>query len=229
VLPAPFVTLHMPRVSAQDSDRWRQLVGLVEQGCGEVLPYDLAMPKWEFLSLLVETADVVLHGSSEPEISEFQPRQPVDIDEFSRQDAVYAASDGVWPIYFAIVDRTRVGSLLNACFTILDRGDGDGDDQPTYYFFSIEQAALGSQPWRAGTVYVLPRESFVPQPPVRIGGHLVQMQQWASAETVRPLARLPVAAADFPLLDSVLPHDPALVRQRSARDPDGFPWLDEPA
>jgi len=24
------------------------------------------------------------------------------------------------------------------------------------------------------------------------------------------------------------PHDPALVRERAARDPDGFPWLDEP-
>ena len=46
---------------------------------------------------------------------------------------------------------------------------------------------------------------------------------------VLPLARLPVTPADFPLLDSVLPHDPAHVRERSARDPHGFPWLDEPA
>ena len=136
---------------------------------------------------------------------------------------MYAASDGVWPIFFAVVDRTRVGSLLNACFTHLD-----GDDS-TFYFFSIEQSALDAQPWRAGTVYVLPRRSFVPQPPMSIGGRRVQVQQWASAEAVRPLARLPVTPADFPLLDSVLPHDPAHVRERSARDPHGFPWLDEPA
>ena len=64
---------------------------------------------------------------------------------------------------------------------------------------------------------------------MRIGGHVVRVEQWASAEAVRPLARLPVMPADFPLLESVVPHDPALVRKRSARDPDGFPWLDEPA
>jgi hypothetical protein len=57
----------------------------------------------------------------------------------------------------------------------------------------------------------------------------VQVQQWASAEAVPPLARLPVTPADFPFLDAVVPHDPALVRERSARDPEGFPWLDEPA
>ena len=226
MLPPPFLTLPAARVSAPDEQGCRHLASLVKQGRGDVLPYDLAMPKWQFLSLLVDEAHVLLHGSGDPDVPEFRPRRPVDVDEFSSQHAVYAASDGVWPIYFAIVDRTRVDSLLNACFTLLD--GADGGEHPRYYFFSIEQAALGSRPWRAGTVYVLPRRSFVPQPPGRIGGHPVRVQQWASAEAVRPLARLSVGPADFPLLDSVLPHDPALVRERSARDPDGFPWLDEP-
>ena len=148
MLSPPFLTLPAPRVSASDNQRWRHLAGLVEQGRGEVLPYDLAMPKWQFLSLLVDTADVLLHGSGNPDIPEFRPRRPVDVDEFSSQHAVYAASDGVWPICFAIVDRTRVSSLLNACFTLLD--GGDRGERSTYYFFSIEQAALGSQPWRSG-------------------------------------------------------------------------------
>ena len=192
-----------------------------------MLPYDLAMPKWQFLSLLVQTADVVLHGSGRPGIAEFRPRQPTDVEEFGSRHAVYAASDGIWPIYFAIVDRTRVGSLLNACFTVLD--GGDPGERATYYLFSVEQSALDSHPWRDGTIYVLPRRSFVAQPPGRIGGHRVQVQQWASADAVRPLARLPVTPADFPFLDSVLPHDPARVRERSARDPEGFPWLGEPS
>lgn len=227
MLTPPFVRLPRPEIPIADRDRWRPLLRRVEQGHGGVLPYDLRMPKWQFLSLLVDTAGVVLHGSSRPDIAEFRPRQPTDVDEFSSQHAVYAASDGIWPIYFAIVDRTRAGSLLNACFTVLD--GGDPDEQSTYYFFSLEQSALDSRPWRDGTVYVLPRRSFVAQPPGRIGGHRVQVQQWASAEAVRPLARLPVTPADFPFLDAVLPHDPALVRERSAREPDGFPWLDEPA
>lgn len=226
MLPPPFLTLHRPAIPAADEGRWQHLAGVVQQGRGEVLPYDLAMPKWQFLSLLVDTTPVLLHGSSNPDISEFRASRPVDVDEFSSQHAVYAASDGVWPIYFAVVDRTRVGSLLNACFSLVD---GEEKGGPRYYFFSIEQAALASRPWRSGTIYVLPRRSFVPQPPGRIGGHRVRVQQWASAEPVRPLARLPVGPADFPLLGSVLPHDPALVRERSAREPDGFPWLDEPA
>jgi hypothetical protein len=226
VLSSPFRQLRRSGIPEPDRARWRRLVDVIEDGRGDVLPYDLAMPKWQFLSLLVEAAGVVLHGSSRPDIAEFRPREPTDVDEFSSQHAVYAASDGIWPIYFAIVDRTRVGSLLNACFTVLD--GGDADEQPTYYFFSVEQSALHSGPWRDGTVYVLPRRSFVAQPPGRIGGHRVQVQQWASAEAVRPLARLSVTPADFPFLDSVLPHDPALVRERSVRDPEGFPWLDEP-
>jgi hypothetical protein len=225
VLPPAFVRLDPPGIAGPDGDGWQRLLRMVEEGRGDVLPYDLAIPKWQLLSRLTRTADVVLHGSSRPDITDFRPRRPVDVDDFSRQHAVYAASDGVWPIYFAIVDRTRVGSLLNACFTVLD--GRPGDEEPTYYFFSIEQSALDARPWRDGTVYVLPRRSFVRQPRTRIGGRLVQVQQWASADAVRPLARVPVTPADFPFLDSVLPHDPALVRERSARDPDGFPWLDE--
>jgi hypothetical protein len=226
VLSSRFRQLGRPEIGDLDRERWRDHLRVVEEGGSGVLPYELSMPKWQFLSLLVDTAGVVLHGSSRPDIAEFRPRQPTDVDEFSSQHAVYAASDGIWPIYFAIVDRTRAGSLLNACFTVLD--GGEADQRSTYYFFSVEQNALDSRPWRDGTVYVLPRRSFVAQPPGRIGGHRVQVRQWASAEAVRPLARLPVTPADFPFLDAVVPHDPALVRERSARDPDGFPWLDEP-
>jgi hypothetical protein len=44
---------------------------------------------------------------------------------------------------------------------------------------------------------------------------------------VRTLARLPVEPRDFPFLDELHAHDPRVVMERAARDPDGFPWLDD--
>jgi hypothetical protein len=32
---------------------------------------------------------------------------------------------------------------------------------------------------------------------------------------------------DFPFLEQIVPHDPATVRLRYERDPEGFPWLDD--
>ena len=63
---------------------------------------------------------VVLHGSGEPSIAQFEPRQPIDISAFGGQNAVYAAADGIWAMFFAIVDRERVPSVSNACMKIVD-------------------------------------------------------------------------------------------------------------
>jgi hypothetical protein len=181
------------------------------------------MPRWQFLTHAAETLELVLHGSGDPGIVEFQPRKSDDVDAFGNRQAVYAASDGVWATYFAIADRRQVRSLLNACIRIVDEA---GDQQPRYYF-SVDGDALAGYPWRNGTVYLLPRASFVQQPPGRLQSHLVQAQQWASQVPVRPVARLPVTPEDFPFLSSVQPHDPRAVRERAARRPDGFPWLEE--
>ncbi|MEU1003082.1 hypothetical protein [Streptomyces tibetensis] len=41
---------------------------------------------------------VLLHGSGDPAIRRFEPRQPDDSSEFGNRRAVFAADDGLWPM-----------------------------------------------------------------------------------------------------------------------------------
>lgn len=50
----------------------------------------------------------------------FEPRQSIDLNEFGNQKAIYAASDGLWAMFFAVVDRDRVQSITNACVRLAD-------------------------------------------------------------------------------------------------------------
>lgn len=61
----------------------------------EVLP----APKWQFLCYLAEAHNLVLHGSGDPNISIFEPRQADDLSAFGAQRAVYAAADGIWAMF----------------------------------------------------------------------------------------------------------------------------------
>lgn len=183
---------------------------------GALIDYPLSTPKWQFLNYLADTKDVVMHGTGDSTISEFQPRQSDDTNEFGNQRAVFAASDGIWATYFAIVDRPRlVWSLVNSCFRVIT---ADGISNP-YYYFSINRDALLHQPWRVGTIYVLPRKSFERESS-QTGR---ESQQWRSLSPVKPIARITVDPNEFPFLGQIRGHDP----ERSMADPDGFPWLDD--
>jgi hypothetical protein len=207
-------------VTAQFSQLWAEhLAG----GTGRVVDYRLAAPRWQFLCWLADTQDVLLHGSGSADIVEFEPRKADDVGEFGARVAVYAASDGLWPMYFAIVDRTVVGSLVNASLHVLD---DEGQRAGSYYYFSVDRDALAAGAWRPGSVYVLPRDTFESQPEEVTNGIRLASTQWASPVPVRPLARLDVRPEDFPLLDEVHGHDPAEVTARAAADPDDFPWRD---
>ena len=72
---------------------------------GGLIDYSLPHPKWQFLSHLCETKDLVLHGSQNCSIPIVEPRQANDIRAYSNQSAIYATTDGIWVIYFAILDR----------------------------------------------------------------------------------------------------------------------------
>ncbi len=196
----------------------------VEAGAGAEMDYSLSAPKWQFLCYLCERKNLVLHGSGRTDIAEFEPRQSNDVNEFGNRRAVYAASDGLWAMYFAIVDRANhVTSLVNSCFRVIE----EGKRSAPYYFFSINGDALPHSPWRKGAVYLLPGDSFERQPNDDYRGAEIELAHWASLVPVRPLAKLAVGPEDFPLLAQILPHDPAVVRARALANPDGFPWLDE--
>jgi hypothetical protein len=95
-------------------------------------------------------------------------------------------------------------SLTNACIPIVPP---TGQPSEPFYFFSISQSALVYRPGRTGTVYILPRTSFEPQPPIPEADSAVHVMQWASPMLVAPLAKLGVIHADFSLLDQIRGHD----------------------
>jgi hypothetical protein len=220
-LRAPQIALNAGEVAA--IEQCYQAV-LATQG-RQPVAYTLSMPKWRFLSHLCETQDILVHGSERDDIDEFEPRQSNDVSEFGNRRAVYASSDAIWAMYFAVVNRRTVASLINASARFIGR---DGPGAP-YYFFSVgfaDDAGHAANAWRDGTIYVLPRAGFLQQAPIPVPGGVVQTAQWASPSPVRPLFRLHVSPADFPFLHQTRVHDIGVVQQRAAANPDGFPWLD---
>jgi hypothetical protein len=189
-------------------------------GC-PTIEYTLPFSKWQFLCHLADHHDIALHGSGDPNIALFEPRQSNDLNEFGSQKAVYAASDGLWAMFFAIVDRDRVTSITNACIRLeQDTGAVHGP----LYVFSVSQSALANQSWRTGMVYLLPRKTFITQPPMAFGSSKVHFAQLASFVPVQPLAKLTVTPEDFPFLWQIRGHDDQRLQEYATALQTGAPW-----
>jgi hypothetical protein len=167
-------------------------------GAQLAIDYQLTYPKHEFLRYLVTKRDVVLHGSGNGAIDVFEPTWQTDY--FGRvRYAVFAASDGIWPMFYAILDRSRYhGSLRSVCYWNVDTAG----ERQRCYGFSINAAFLERQPWREGCIYVLSRATF--QRVVDEDGS--PSEEWLSTRTVTPVARLAVSPSDFPFLKDVEGH-----------------------
>jgi len=216
----PDLWLHEPPRSGADPAAFDDLLDrALAAGSAHPIDYELDAPRWEFLQHAIDRGGILLHGSNDPEIRVLETRPADDVRGFGAQTAVYAASDAIWAMYFAIVDRSRPVSLLNGCSHRL------GETTEPLWFFSVSQSALDRGAWRDGTVYLLPAQTFVRDDDVIRDGVRYEQQQLASLTSVRPLAKLRVTPADFPFLDRVVGHDPETVRARAIADPDAFPWL----
>ena len=138
-------------------------------------------PKWQFLCYAAEQHHLALHDSGSPQIEVFEPRQSNDLKEFGSRKAVYAAADGIWAMFFAIVDRERFHlSLNNACIRNADRL---GHLSPPRYVFSVSRAALAQR-------HRLPAaaRNLHPAAPLPFGEVELRIPQLASLEPVVPLA-----------------------------------------
>ncbi len=193
----------------------------LDTGGSPTIQFNLPWPKWQFLCHLADHHDIALHGSGDSNIARFEPRQSKDLNEFGNKKAVYAASDGLWAMFFAIVDRNRVTSITNACIRLADE---TGSLHGPFYVFSVSQSALPSQPWRTGTVYLLPRSTFTLQPPIPFGSNQVHVAQLASFVPVQPLAKLTVTPEDFPFLKQIRGHDDERLQEYATAWQIGAPW-----
>ena len=186
------------------------------------IDYTFAVPKWQFLCYVADQHGVVLHGTGDPQIEVFEPRLSNDLNAFGAQTAVYAARDGLWAMFFAILDRQHFPiTTSNACIRLVDAA---GQVSEPRYVFSISQPALLQQPWRAGTIYLLPGDTFVNQPSLRFGPYQVRVPQLASLAPVTPLARLDVASQDFPFLKDIRGIDDARLAEYAQAMQTGASW-----
>ena len=189
---------------------------------GSSVDYHLPYPKWEFLSHLCKSQELVLHGSQNMEISTVEPRQAKDTKAFTNQEAIYATTDGIFVIYFSILDRKKYTmSLFNSCLSVQVSEDQLSDP---LYFFSITHSVLLKEPWCCGAIYILPRQTFEQEPPQQAQGMTVVFPHWISSQKVKPLAILTVTHEDFPFLKQIHGHDDKKLTLLSDEDPNGFPW-----
>jgi hypothetical protein len=134
---------------------------------------------------------------------------------------VYAAADGLWAMFFAILDRPwHRMALTNSCFRVLGE---DGSVSEPYYYFAVNAEVLEQDQFSPGTVYLLPASRFEREPAYVEGGRRVLTAQAACLEPVEPLAKLAVEPADFPMRIRGYDLDAHLARIEA--DPGGFPWL----
>lgn len=158
--------------------------------------YGCALPKHVFLNYLVDTHGLLVHGSNDPNIELLEVR--ADSDNVGRViHAVWAASDGLWPVFFAIVHRKPYAySLDNSCRR---ESDEAGGWRKAYHFST---STLHDEPWTDGMLYIVPRETFKPV----LDREGRPGEQWTSTSTVRPLAKLSVSPSDFIFLPDVQGH-----------------------
>jgi len=151
---------------------------------------ELPAGRLDFLRWLGETRGVVFHGSQRNDLVELSTeRRSRDATEWGNQQAVYASSNPVWAIYFAVLRRdngwrgTRNGSM--------------GIAGRRFYFFVHNRGSQSPERFGPGSLYILPLDSFVAEQWLVDTAHLV------SHVPVRPLARIDVTPEDFPFRDRI--------------------------
>ena len=101
-------------------------------------------------------------------------------------------------MYFAIVDRGKVPSLVNACFSVHSL-DGEYRSGPVGILLRWIQRPA---PWRDGAVYLLPAVGFERQDDLIRSDQRIRTSV-SSPNPIRPVARVPVRAIDFPMLGDI--------------------------
>jgi hypothetical protein len=164
-----------------------ELVSAARDGNGTVDVGNCRYPLHELLTYLVTERDYLLHGSNDPDIRVLEPRPAHDFG--TELHAVVACDDGIWPLFYAVVNRERIEAMFTNCLHV-----GRPPRRRRLYMFAIVADPAAEETWTRGVVYALPRDGFRHE----------WGKEWVSEHRVEPLLRVPVSAGDFPLRDSVV-------------------------
>jgi hypothetical protein len=199
----------------------------LSRGPAACIDYALPYPKYLFLEHLSRTRGVMLHGTQLRDLETLLPvRRSRDSREFGDQAALYATQDPLWALFFAVLDRQALqGAIHNGAIQL----QGDDGSLLRRYYYCLDAPSLRNYPWKAGAIYLMPREGFEPDPDmdnVRVGSYRLVCTHWILRSSITPLARLPVEPEDFPFLRQVWGYDQAAMDRRlSGGSIAGWPFL----
>lgn len=160
-----------------------------------LIRWDTPYPKHRFIDYMTGRKKLVAHGSNAAGIERFETREQA---LFSGRpvEAVFASKDGIWPIFFAVLDRGKLaGGFRNGCIQTKQGA--------RFYFFSLNRETMDKAPWTRGCVYLLPSETFE-----RSHAAAVYFDEWVSKQAVRAVLRLEVSPVDFAYANRVAVHGP---------------------
>ncbi len=84
----------------------------------------------ELLTHLVLHHGLLLHGTNNTELNVIEPRPAHDFG--THVEAVVAADDGIWPLFYAVVARDRLEGVFTACMHL-----GRPPRQRRFYMFRV--------------------------------------------------------------------------------------------
>lgn len=172
----------------------------LQSGPNALIDYHLPYPKSDFLNYLCDQRGFVAHGSPLRDLMLLEPiRKSKDISEFGNRQQIFASSDAMWAMWFAILDKDKIDHTSNGCIRA-----GSGARRVKHYFFGLSQNSQADHPFTDGAIYITQAKDFPNQRHIPLLHHLhTEIEEWGSTTPVTPLARLYITPADFPYLDQV--------------------------
>jgi hypothetical protein len=144
--------------------------------------------KVDFLKYLAQTGKFLFHGTNFTQIEELEPRLAnCRSKNFGNLEAVYATMDPVLPVFHSVFNKKYFAGVHSS-------GTNSGN-----YVFKVDGKFEDDKIWTDGCVYILDRTKF--EQGTDDDGKIID--EFASKEPVKPLAKLHLTPEDFPYLDEV--------------------------
>lgn len=165
-----------------------------------LIEYLLPYPKSAFLSYICDWRGLVAHGSPRQDLETLLPiRLTSDRHEFGNRKQIFCSPDGIWALWFAILDKSQIRLTENGCVR-----QGRGGRRFKYYHFSLPAENAADPPFTDGMIYLARVEDFPDRRPLpALEWFDAEVEEWGSTLEVFPLARMTVSPEDFPYLDKV--------------------------
>lgn len=174
--------LDLDAIAADCESLWARATA----GAGAALDSSIGVPKWAFLRYLVERRGLLLHGSRVAGVDVLRPvSHSWGGGQTADQPGLFAVDHALMAMYFGVIDRSKVPHMSNggSKLTSLDGKRVRG------FHLGLDFVALTERPFVDATVYVVPPDTFSP------------MGELTNLVPVQPLAGVPIAPEDFPLLE----------------------------